>query len=468
MYTRTGRLALAAAVILIVLGGITLWPPGSNNNGKWWLGPPAAWGQEVLASLQNVKALVYREQAIFVGGYGSTHISHNWSRWYKAMNAWRRDTYYDDELVGIMWEAPDANAGVLRYDVSFEFRCYTLEHYEGDYLQHDPVDRLRHCVALLEQADRLLGTEIFDGHECVGFEVGADKHGDNAKERIDRIWFDVETKLPVRIEKHGRPITNHPEQTFTFVEDQFKYCVEIPVDEFEPQIPEGFVNTHPDNIRAARELEEKGEMVYADVPESVKDDFVAALDQTKTVAYRQGGSTWVTLARHAWRQDHFEGDRLTTTEWFVIEQDDMAPTSLDFNDKNFRLVQTSVDYDARTYTHVERGKDTWPGHPMDRIAFLIGHIDLADRKLEDTVVDGIECFGFDISAKKYGTNPDGAFHRLWFDKATNLPVRMEVHWPYSDGTGVSTTVREQFDWDPELPEDFFIPQVPPNFTQVEQ
>ncbi len=104
---------------------------------------------------------------------------------------------------------------------------------------------------------------------------------------------------------------------------------------------------------------------------------------------------------------------------------------------------------------------------MARILFTAGLIDKADHFYESAQIDGVECFGFDISAKKYGTNPDGAFHRVWFNEATDLPVRIETHWPSSDGTSVSTYAQEQFDWAPELPADFFVPQIPPGFTQAQ-
>jgi len=467
MKTKTTRLALAAVVILMVLGGVTFWPLGRTGETRWWDGPPAAWGQYVAESLEKVSTLVYREGCVFVGDYGSTHISGNWSRWYKAADRRRRDRYYEDELVSTMWEVPDGAGSVLRYDVSYEYECYTAATYEAPAAKSDPVELLRFYVNLLDRADRVLDAETFAGKECVGFEISASKYGSNPEHWIDRIWFDTETKLPVRIEKHGRPVTNHPEETFTFVQDQFEYWIEVPLAEFDPQIPEDFANTHPDNVRTAREVEEKGEMVFADVPEGVKDDLVAALDQGNTVAYRERGHARFHLSRHAWRKDHFDGDRLRKTEWFVIEKDDMAPTSLDFNDKNFRLVHTVVDYDAQTYEQVTHGRDTRPRHPMDRIRFLVGWVDRADRILENKVIDEIECFGFELSAKKYGSNPDHMIHRLWFDVATNLPVRMEFESVSESSGRKSLHVKDQFDWNPEFPADYFVPEIPPGFTLAE-
>jgi outer membrane lipoprotein-sorting protein len=461
--TRPGRFALAAAVILIVLGGITFWPFGSGKNGRWWLAPPAAWGREITESLRKVSVLIYREGYVFVGDYGSTHISGNWTRCYKAADRQRQDLYYNDTLVSTTWEVPDDSGFLFTCSVSYEFQCYTTATSTSSQPVSDPVGMLRFYVNLLDKADRRLDAETFEGKECVGFEISAAKYGDYPKEWVDRIWFDKETRLPVRIEYHGRPITDRPEETLTHVQDQFQYAGEVPADIFEPRIPEGFVNAHPDTIRKAREREEKGEMTFASVPAGLKDALFAVFRKVETVSYTEGRTRFY-VSRNAWRTDRLEGNRVQATEWCVIQKHDNAPTSLDFNDKDYRLVQTTVDYDARTCKQIEHRQTTWLRHPMDHIAFIISLIDQADRFYESAEIDGAACFGFDVSAKKYGTNPDGAFHRVWFDKATNLPVRMETHWPTSDGAGVSVTVLEKFEWNPVLPENFFTPQVPPGFT----
>ena len=464
MKTKTSRLALAAAAILIVLAGITLWPARHPQTGQWWLGPPAAWGQHITASLDKIQALVYREGYVFVGDYGTTHVSGNWSRWYKTPHRQRRDTFYKDALVSTMWEVPEDVGSVCRYDVSFEYECYTVRTYESGWPSSDPVEMLRFYVGLLHQADRVLGTGIFEDKECVGFEISASKYGDNPKEWIDRIWFDTATGLPVRIEQHGRPITDHPEQTFTFVQNEFEYYVDVPAEDFEPQIPEGFANTHPDNIRAERELKEKGEMVFADVPAGLKDRLLEALDQAETVAYQETEQTWVYASRYAWCREHLDGDDLKRSEWYVIEQEDNAPTSLDFNDDSFQLVHTMVDYEKQTYQIVTHGGEDRPRHPLDGLRHPIGFIDRADRILDNQVIDGVECFGLELSAKKYGSNPDDVIRRLWFSTETNLPVRMEFEFTDTRTGRKVSQAKDQFRWNPVLPNDFFIPQILPGFT----
>jgi outer membrane lipoprotein-sorting protein len=466
MYTRAGRLALAAAVILIVLGGVTLWPVGDPETSQWWLAPPAAWGQPITESLDKVQTLIYREGSVFVGGYGSTDVSGSWSRWYRTAERQRRDTFYDETPVSTMWQVPNDANSVVCYDVSFEYECYTVGTYASNGVPRDPVEMLRFYVRRLDQADRVLETKTIEGKECTGFEISASKYGDNPEHWIDRIWFDTETKLPVRIEHHGRPVTDHPEETSTRVKDEFEYYVDVPVEKFEPQIPEGFVNAHPDTIRMARELEEKGEVVFANVPEGLKDRLVGALNEVGVVTCREAGQVRVYLSRYAWRRDRFDGNDLAVTEWYVIKQKDETPTDLDFNDESFQLVYTHVDYQARTFNVVVYGRDHRPKHPMDGIRSVIGYVDLADRMLDDRIIEGIECFGLELSARKYGSNPDDMIHRLWFSSETDLPVRMELEF-VSESSGKKVVVaQDQFVWDPDLPADTFIPVIPEGFTDA--
>jgi hypothetical protein len=128
------------------------------------------------------------------------------------------------------------------------------------------------------------------------------------------------------------------------------------------------------------------------------------------------------------------------------------------------VTETSVNLQQKTFRVVEHAESSPPRHPMRDILFVVGWLDRADHFYEREDVDAVTCFGFDVSAKKYGDNPDGALHRVWFDAATNLPVRMEFVWPHDDGTGTSVTVTDQFQWDPNLPADLFVPQIPADFA----
>jgi len=484
--TRTARFAAAAVVVFVVIGGITFWPISSPQDGKWWLGPSAAWGQQIMAELENIEALIYRHQGVFVSRYGSTHVSGTWHRYYEAKDRSRVERYFehtdedtygptnpDSVLQHVTYKVPDGQ-NLKQYDVSHEHQCYTIRINEGGAYEIDPIDRLRFYVGQLDRADRILDTATFDGRECVGFEISADENGDHPKDWVQRIWFDVRTKLPVRIEMHGLPLTGWSGKTITIIQDQFEYYAQVPAEMFQPDIPDGFINAEPDEVRAAKTEQKKGPMLYADVPDGLGEKVATALQGVNTAVYRKRyafvrDGNWlfipgkrIFISEYNWRIDDYSGDQVGETEWYVTEKDDWGKTSFDFNDRNFRLTKTIVNFADRSYREETYGNTSHPDNPMDRIIRLAGYIHMADRFFESRQIEGIECFGFELSAKKYGDNPDTSIHTLWFDSETMLPVMVQHEGLQDDGP--RKTVLDQFQWDPKLPADTFVPKIPEGFA----
>jgi len=251
MKSKTIRLTAAAVIILAVVGGMTFWPSRSSDGKKWWLAPPAAWSQEILTALDEVKVVTCRERIVSYDDIGTEHISMTWDILYVSRDSKRKDIYDRDFLREIQWYVPDGD-GTRHHSIRFDLKSYFTRTYENSGGDNDPVDSLRSRVSLLDEADSQLGTKVIDGCECVGFEISASKYGNNPAERTDCIWFDVETKLPVRIERHGVPITDSPDETVTIVQDQFDYNPVLSADTFVPYTPEGFVFGHPDDIQSTR------------------------------------------------------------------------------------------------------------------------------------------------------------------------------------------------------------------------
>ncbi len=248
MNLRLARAALAAAVILIVLGGISLWPFGGSSN-RWWQGAPAAWARELRTALGTIQAVSCREQTMLVSADGSEHLSSTWDIFYVSKDSYRRDIYDGQVLREIQWYVPDGNDMIQHY-VRYDLGCYGDTRHRGSFGTHDPAQRMGLYVELQDKADRSLGEQVIDGRPCVGFEIHANKYGSNPETWVDRIWLDIETRLPMRVEHAGRPVTGDPTQTFTVVMDQFQYDAQLPADTFVPQAPpQGFINAHPDELR---------------------------------------------------------------------------------------------------------------------------------------------------------------------------------------------------------------------------
>jgi len=461
MNSKAGKFALAAAVILIVLGGITLWPFVRTDTGQWWLGPPAAWGKEILDSLDRIQAVVYRQRAGWTSDYDSPEMSTGYEIRFNAKDRYRRDRYDDGvHIMNTQWVVPDGN-GVQMIEVSYEYECWFSQENEAYGFMESMIDRMRSYVSLLDKADRLLEPEAFDGHECVGFEVSTATYGHNAEGRFDRIWFDVETKLPMRIERYGITTDFDPGRKLTLIHDQFEYFAEVPAGLFVPEIPAGYINAHPGEMRRARDARTKGEMIFAEVPTDLQEEVVSALKVVKAGAYRQGNVV-TSFSGRAWRQDTYSDTGLARTTWLAIEG---GPAEGPFEGSgSASVMETSVDLQNRTFRVVTHTDSPQPWHPMRNILFVVGLLNRADHFYKNVEIDGVACFGFDVSAKKYGDNPDGMLHRVWFDVATNLPVRIEFVWPPNGTRDTRTEVEEQFEWNPLLPEEFFTPQIPADFS----
>ena len=238
--------AIAAAVALVMLGGITFWPGGARHdgtNGQWWLGPPAAWAASVDAAIEQATAngATCRERTLIVDADGTAHESATTTTFYVSDDSYRRDLYDGQSLRETQWYTPTAG-GMTQTSVRYDTESFTVLHHDGSFGQQDPIERLRSYVRMMTETDRRLGNDTIDGHECVGFEIPASRYGDNPDTWLDRIWFDVDTRLPVRLEQTGRPVTADGQKTFTKICDEFDYDPALPADTFTPQIPSGFTD----------------------------------------------------------------------------------------------------------------------------------------------------------------------------------------------------------------------------------
>jgi hypothetical protein len=240
MKNKMTKLAVAAVIIVAVLIGI-------NHFGGSIDGTSVAWGQEIMAAIETIKGVSCREQIFTVTKDGAKHLSSTWNVLYLSKNSYRKDIYDGDTLREIQWYIPDGE-NTIHHSIRFDLESYFVVKGKGSFGVQDPIDRVRFYVQFLDSAENLMGTKKIEGTNCVGFEIKASKYGNNPEHWLDQIWFDVETKLPVVIEKHSRPVTDQTEITFTTVQDEFNYDDELSGDTFEPYIPDGYTFGHPDEI----------------------------------------------------------------------------------------------------------------------------------------------------------------------------------------------------------------------------
>ncbi len=126
--------------------------------------------------------------------------------------------------------------------MNFTDKTYSVITYAGDSAPSHPLNRILFLSAHVDRADCMLENAKIEGVECIGVEISAAKYGGRPATTKDRMWFDVNTKLPVRME-NVRTKDKYWQQNVekkVRVLDRFKWSPELPDDIFNPKIPEGF------------------------------------------------------------------------------------------------------------------------------------------------------------------------------------------------------------------------------------
>ena len=123
MQNRITKFATLIVIVIIFLGGISLWPLSSEND-QWWLGPPAVWGQQIVEELQKVQTLIYRQQVAYPSENGQIHTRTGWERRYNTKDMYRRDRYDNGtDVMNVQWVWSDGeNTSLL--EISYEYECY--------------------------------------------------------------------------------------------------------------------------------------------------------------------------------------------------------------------------------------------------------------------------------------------------------------------------------------------------------
>jgi hypothetical protein len=200
----------------------------------------AAFAEQALAALERAKAdgVTVQERTDVVMRDGSRHTSTTSYVFYVGRDSYRRDIHDGDKLREIQWYTPKGE-GMLQTSVQYDTNTYARQNHAGRYGDEQPISRLSLITRFIGDADRRLDPMMIKGRQCPGFEIHANKYGDNPSDWVDRIWFDPETKLPARIELE-RPRTEKEFKAFITVQERFDWHPDLAADVFVPKIPDGF------------------------------------------------------------------------------------------------------------------------------------------------------------------------------------------------------------------------------------
>ena len=146
------------------------------------------------------------------------------------------------------------------------------------------------------------------------------------------------------------------------------------------------------------------------------------------------------------------------------------------------LVQPSLNLVMRMHGLDQLSADPQRTSPDEFIRRFLEMTGDADRLLGQSVIDGHEVEGFEVSGEKLGLEFGGsssheggtgaavlsdAAARLWVDVDSGLPVRMEVELGVAFLKMHVLVAYDQFEWDVPLEAELFVPEIPEDARTID-
>lgn len=226
------RIVQLAAVVAILAGvGVVSYHLGGSPGGAG-----VVWG-EVLAKVQDIPAVTYKMHLTMSYPQGRQWVDE--SDVYVGKNYGSRiDSYKDDQLYMIKYLVPARKVVYIVHPQLKRYMERTLSDEEatGILEQQDPRQWLKEILA---KDYSKLGRSEIEGVEVEGIEA---KRGE---QETLRLWVDVKTNWPVRIESEGQIKNEGQLRPSHMILDHFRWDAEIDPNLFEPNIPADYTLSGP-------------------------------------------------------------------------------------------------------------------------------------------------------------------------------------------------------------------------------
>lgn len=148
------------------------------------------------------------------------------------------------------------------------------------------------------------------------------------------------------------------------------------------------------------------------------------------------------------RYESMTDGRLGMVTWAIPDQDGFLVTKYLVHDNSMSVRQASRD-------------EGLGASPIARVLKISRLIEQADRRLEPTDIDGQQCIGFEIDAGKVHKKHKSGTYQIWLDTQTRHPVKMvyDRQVPPNPDSNIDRmiTITHQFEWNPNLPDEIFMP-----------
>jgi hypothetical protein len=230
MNSKITKVAVAAVIIIAVLIGI-------NHFGGSIDGASVAWA-EVIKNIDQVNDYTYRQRQINYSGVKPTgfEFTSEWeTRWYYSSQfGIRWDRYQSGKLEAQFYQVLEEQQIVIISTMQ-----KTFSRRNDSKLKKISLDPRRHIREVISKSHTDLGQQMIYGVLAEGIEVEGQKvSGPKLNDAVSRLWIDVQTRLPIRMESEGK---RHGSDMFALlIQDEFQWNVDLAKVDFTPHIPEGF------------------------------------------------------------------------------------------------------------------------------------------------------------------------------------------------------------------------------------
>lgn len=153
------------------------------------------------------------------------------------------------------------------------------------------------------------------------------------------------------------------------------------------------------------------------------------------------------------RLDSYKGDQIIKTIYD------------DYNTKTVIL----VDYFHKSYVKMTFDEKIQQSNFLtDPNRMVQRFLSCKHRKLEPKTVEGVLCEGIETTDPAFDEYDytDSVMARVWVSVETGYPVRLEVELVRNNGEIRIGGVSDQFQWDVELDESIFEPNIPPDYIDI--
>ncbi len=226
------KLAIAAVIIIAVMLGIYLF------SGRMPSATCCAWAQ-IADRVEQIKTCIYRANIVQSKGLPGQAAQGTEALMYLSTDyGFRMDTYSDGNVTMQVYTDMDEKMMVSVIPSAKKYMRMKLTDEQIAEMRHQGQDPRDMIGKFMSGEYTELGREKIGDIEAAGIEVVNPPMLEGMySDFVGRMWVDVETEYPVRMEIEAKIAAGDDEIELTMVMDSFEWGVELGPEVFEPNIP---------------------------------------------------------------------------------------------------------------------------------------------------------------------------------------------------------------------------------------